>query len=407
MVKVMQNIDTNESSKRAIKRSKFNFLLRELEIWKEANIITKEQMYNIRAYYEVSDSNYSRILTYLGALLVGAAFLSFIAANWMELGRVAKICLILLIYICSVLSAWVADNRSFSLSRGLLLLSSFVYGGGIFLMAQIFHEGGHFTTALWWWIAGIVPVCVLFKDRLQLYLIQIISVVYFFELLTDFSRDFGASSGILFFFRNYLLWEIALVAGLWALWLYIKERINFNLNVLVTIIFIILILRNCGMTENEIILSLFGLGIIFGFITCEKYKDINVWGVILVGFLGLIITDSNFWKYAFEGTHNSISNNIQNFIVFLDPGVLAVCSGILSCAIMVLFMLKGSALAVFLFCAIILRYFFDKFYDFIPKSIMFTIAGITLVAVGLLMGKIHRNKKTKIAEKVFEEAKRT
>ena len=387
----MNDVNSGEINKRIIGRSKFAFLTRELEFWKEANFITQEQMRDIRAHYEVSGFFFSRALINLGVALLGAALLSYIAANWMELSRVTKISIILLVYVGSVLAAFLADKRSPILSRGLLLLGSFAYGGGIFLMAQIFHEGGHYTTALLWWIIGITPACALFKDRLQLSLIQVLSIIYLFGSLAESYYSIRDLDSPLLLVLNLFRRETLLVAGVWALWLYTRGRINFNLSILITLSFIFLIL---GIRENDIVLYVFCFGVVLGLIPCGKYEDINVWGVVLVGVCGLIMTSSSFWRYEYDG--------LVGLFSFLNHNVLAVCSGILTCAIMVLFIFKGSSLAVFFFCAVILRYFFDRFYDFLPKSLTFAIGGITLVAVGLLIGKFRRIQKNRSVESISE-----
>jgi len=401
----MRSKKTSSQDKRAIRSSKFNFLMRELEFWKEASLITQEQLIDIKAHYDVSGSYFSMALVNLGAVLLGAALLSYIAANWMEFSRVTKISLILLAYVCSVFSAWLVDKKSPILSRSLLLLSSFAYGGGIFLIAQIFHEGGHYTTALLLWIAGITPACALFKDRQQLSLIQIISIVYLFGIFMDVHYSFRSLDRSLFIVLDYFKWQVALVAGLWALWFHTKGRINYNLNVLITICLIFLILHIWAIRESEIILYLFCLGAILGFIPRGWNEDINVWGVALVGICGLIMTNPSFWRYRYDDFLYYVFMSFPSLIGVLSYDFLAVSSGILTCTLMTLFMFKGSNLAVFFFCAVILRYFFDKIYDFIPKSITFAAGGIILVAVGLLIGKIHMNKKNKNAENAIEEAK--
>ena len=388
-----QNIQT-------IRNSKFKFLMHELESWKEANLITQEQLSDIRAQYEVSSSFFGKLLVNLGAMLMGAALLSYIAANWMEFGRVTKISLILAIYVCTVLFAWFVNKISSALSRALLLLSSFAYGGGIFLIAQIFHEGGHYTTALLVWIIGIAPVCVLFNDRLQLALMQVLSVVYLCGMFLDVYSHFINSVSEISAVLSYLIWEIAIVAGLWALWLRTRGRLNFNLNVLVSIVFICLFLDAFSVSAFEIILCLFCFGVALSLI--PRDNDINAWGIVLVGVCGALMTERFFWRYYYRfgivERLDYIFSIIPNFKEVLREEVLAVCSGILTCTLMILYMLKGSFLAVFFFCAIILRFFFDKFYDFLPKSLMFAVGGIILVAAGLLALKISKKRNKKRTE---------
>jgi len=395
----------SSQDKRVIKSSKFNFLMRELEFWKEENLITQEQLTDIRAHYDIRDGYFSKALVNLGAVLMGAALLSYIAANWMEFSRVTKISIILLAYVSSVFSAWLVDKRSPVLSRALLLLGSFAYGGGIFLIAQIFHEGGHYTTALLMWIVGITPVCALFKDRLQLSLIQIISLIYLFGIFMDVHYSYRSLDRSLLLILYYFKWQVALVAGIWVLWFYTQGRISFNLNVLITICLVFLILHIWAIRVIEVVLYLFCLGAVLGFIRSVKYKDINVWGVVLVGICGLIMTSPNFWRDRYDDFLYYLFMSFPSLIGVLSYDALAVSSGILTCIIMILFMFKSSTLAAFFFCAVILRYFFDKFYDFIPKSITFATGGIVLVAIGLLIGKIHMAKKNKNIENDSGEAK--
>jgi uncharacterized membrane protein len=360
-------------------------------------------VFDRKACYEVSGSYLSKILINLGAMLMGAALLSYIAANWMEFSRVTKISLILLAYVCSVLFAWMTDKRSQILSRGLLLLSSFAYGGGIFLIAQIFHEGGHYTTALLMWIIGLIPVCLLFKDRLQLTLIQIISIVYLIGYFSEVYHRFSSIND-LFFVLWFYKWQVTLVIGLWVLWLQTRGRINFNLNMFASIIFVSWIINFWTFRGNDIVLYLYVLGMILGLTPRGKYEDINTWGIVLVGLCGLWMTNVNTWRFDYYALRNYIYDMYPHLGNVLTNNVLAVCSGILTCALMVLFMFKNSLLAVFFFCAIILRYFFDRFYDFMPKSVLFAVGGIILVAAGLLIGKIYRIKKGRKAENALKEA---
>jgi hypothetical protein len=157
--------------------------------------------------------------------------------------------------------------------------------------------------------------------------------------------------------------------------------------------------------ESNIIFYLFCFGVILGLIPSGKYEDIKAWGITLIGVCGLFMTSHYFWRNVFY-YNNSLDWNLMHFpfLSFLsDPHTLAVCSSIFTCALMVIFMLKGSILAILFFCSIILRYFFDVFYDFLPKSITFATGGIILVALGLYLGKVHRDRKNKKAVNTTSE----
>ena len=140
---------------RFVKRKELNFLLREIAFWRDAEIIDPAQASAIEGLYAPRKGHFPQVLLGLGGMLVGLGFLSAVAANWLDTPRAFRTALIVLCYLSSLLAAWRAEAEFPRTSRAFLLLGSFIYGGGIFLMAQMFHQGGHWTTAVAWWFAEI------------------------------------------------------------------------------------------------------------------------------------------------------------------------------------------------------------------------------------------------------------
>ena len=71
----------------------------------------------------------------------------------------------------------------------------------------------------------------------------------------------------------------------------------------------------------------------------------------------------------------------------------AVAAAILACAALLWLIHKGSLLATSFFCLLILRYYFDFFYDFMNKALYFTSGGILLMAMGFYLQRARKKRK--------------
>lgn len=386
--------DPNLQKQRVVSKKEFSFLKQELDYWDKSGLIEARQRSDIENLYILSKGRFSQVIVALGAMLIGLGFLSYVAANWLELSRTAKVAVILVSYLGAILAAWKVEPFFPHTSRALLLIGSFVYGGGIFLMAIIFHEGGHYTTALFWWMAGIVPAAVLFKDRFQLLLIQVIFLLYlngFYQTWLYVERYPLVSSAFLLFLKG-LFWPIQpllLLLAVWGLWLYIDRRcvLGFRGNMLILLNFLgIHFLRY---THDFALLLLFFtvLGIIFCHYPQGYWKEnLTGWGIALIGLSGLMLTFPEVWR-----TSRIFREGIlPSFIADIAPAGLAVGAGVAICIALLWFSRKGSILAVTFFCLLVLRFYVDKFYDFMPKALFFTGGGALLIALGVFMERTRR-----------------
>ena len=155
-----------------------SFLLREAEVWRELGLISAEQADGIRGLYSARRGRLQNALLGLGGTLVGLGVLSFVAANWLDMSRLLRTFLILAGYAVSLVASWGCRERFPRTSRAFLLVGSFIYGGGIFLMGQMFHQGEEWRSAVGWWIVGLIPTVGLFRDRWQAVLLQGLTALY-------------------------------------------------------------------------------------------------------------------------------------------------------------------------------------------------------------------------------------
>jgi uncharacterized membrane protein len=393
------------ASRRPLRKRNFAFLRHELDYWRREDLISEGQALAIGALYEPSKGYMSQVLLALGAMLVGLGFLSYIAANWMDFSRVFRVGLILTAYVAAILSAWRADLPLPKTSRALLLLGSFIYGGGIFLIAQIFHEGGHYTTALFWWMLGIIPVALIFRDRLQLVLLQLVAIVYINGVYRPWYSTFlNLREGFPWAFLSQIVRPpepLLLILALWALWWFIDNRWSpgFNINFFVTLN--LLGIHFLRFYADAIILLV--CGAVGGLLVClcafGRWKwTLGGWGVVLLGFCGILLTFPDVWRgskilrfHVFQQLEDWMIKTLE-----VRPEVgFTVGAALFVCVAMIWLMHREFTLAVPFFCLLILRYYFDRFYDFMPKAMFFTVGGIILIAMGFWLERVRRRVKWK------------
>jgi uncharacterized membrane protein len=97
-----------------------------------------------------------------GGLLIAAAFLAFIAANWSAVPRVARLAMLLAgIAGAHGLGAWFARQSRPYLADTAVAVGAIVFGASIALVGQMYHLAGDFAAALLVWGLGALAAAVL------------------------------------------------------------------------------------------------------------------------------------------------------------------------------------------------------------------------------------------------------
>lgn len=134
-------------------------LQRELPMWVERGWV-REGADRAILEHVAAQSRIFQLQTYavaiLGALLVGAGMITFIAANWSLMPKAVK----LLILFGSMWGIYAAAGHLLSrkrmphLGQALLLLGVIAYGANIMLIAQTYHIDSHFPNGVMLWALG-------------------------------------------------------------------------------------------------------------------------------------------------------------------------------------------------------------------------------------------------------------
>ncbi|MEQ9149896.1 DUF2157 domain-containing protein [Parvibaculum sp.] len=162
-------------------RAYLHKLKSDLDLWIERGWVTPANAEQILKSAEERPSarRMPAILAVLGAVLIGFAVMSFVAANWNEIPKLAK----LIAIFAAMWAAWLAaiplERRGHpAFAQAAILVGLGLFGGGIMLIAQIYHivtddPGG----VLAWCIAALAAAWLL-SSRPALALGIVLAVVW-------------------------------------------------------------------------------------------------------------------------------------------------------------------------------------------------------------------------------------
>ncbi|TCO76924.1 DUF2157 domain-containing protein [Marinisporobacter balticus] len=350
--------------KKILNKSHYKFLVTELNHQRDRGLITQNQLDDIMTFYEEgSGLNFIRVLVTIGSLLIGLGILSFVASNWDYMGKILKVMSILGSLGISIFTSFKLEKTYPKTSKALLYLSALIYGAGIFLMGQIFHYGGEFTGAFLLWAIGVLAMSLILREKILFVFAHVLSVVYingsFDENIITYSLIF-----IFIFYIGNKYFDFS-------------KGITFCNN-LVALNFILYFLNYMHVDPIYIGMSFFLIG--FGMYIMNHKLNIDIFklqGMIVFGISGLILTSKHIWED----------------LPFIENGnTVSIAFGVLLLIYLLNLVRKSLLTPLFFTCALILRYYFDTLYDFMPKSMFFIFGGLILLGFGHYFERIRKNR---------------
>lgn len=352
-------------SKRTISKNEFNFLNKELTFYKDNNLISENQHYNIINKYTIkSGLNFVTILLIVGSFLLGLGILSFIASNWSALSKPSKFSIILIIFcICNLICYKFYDTYP-KTSRSSIYIGLLTFGSGIFLIGQMFNYGGNFTTAFLLWAIGTFPYSLLFKDKALFIICDIFLIIY---ISGHFSLDTFPIAALIAIPLIYYC-TIRLLPNILITF--------FNNLVLLDIILFIFKKYINNYTVHVMVFFVIGLIMYYAYFSFHNVV-FNFQGNIIYGITGLLLTIPDSW-YDIK-----LLTKQNSKIISL---IFAIC--------FLIFLLiqtrKKNILSLIFIFFIIMRFYFDTLYDFMPKSLFFIIGGLILLGFGYYFEKLRK-----------------
>lgn len=184
-------------------------LLKEIDDWAGRGLIDAaiaERLAN-DVKTRVGGFSFASVLGLLASLLLGAAILTFIAANWESVPRLGRLGLIGALIAAGPLIGAVLEARGARLAgEGARIVGSAAYGAGIALVSQMYHISGDEASGVLFWCVGTAVAAALTRSK-ALTIAAILLAAAFLSMKTNL---FGISPG-------FPWWYPALLAVLWAL----------------------------------------------------------------------------------------------------------------------------------------------------------------------------------------------
>jgi len=180
-------------------------LERDLRQWTAQGLIDAPTAGRLLAEYDSRPSSFSlgRVLMIIAALLVSAAVLLLVAANWEFIPRILRLVGIVGLIWSAYLAGAMLLMRGFErLAAAFLVLGTLSFGGAIALVGQMYHLSGDTFQAMLVWFAGAVVAAALFRSG------SVTAIVGFLAFAVAGMNWFGPSGAD----EAVLLWLMPLLA---------------------------------------------------------------------------------------------------------------------------------------------------------------------------------------------------
>ncbi|MFA6217789.1 MAG: DUF2157 domain-containing protein [Candidatus Omnitrophota bacterium] len=178
-----------KSVARAFKKPS-SWLQREVPLWEEKNIISKEQgdavlsLYKLKRVVAGKKMDMVKVLTLVGVIFVGLGVIFFVGSNWQRIPSLFRTAMLLAITIGTLYAGYIFSYEKdgfVNLGKSLLLLASLFWGGTIALIGQIYNIP---TSENWYiillWAFPIVPVALFFKNNYVHILASVLFIIWNF-----------------------------------------------------------------------------------------------------------------------------------------------------------------------------------------------------------------------------------
>ncbi len=336
---------------KSVTTRQYAFLKSALTHWVSNQQLSQEKADELISSYEPSKAfNFIRVLTAIGSLLLGFGVLSFIASNWEYMARPLKLFVIIGFLVAFNLAGYFLKENYPKTSSALLYVGALIYGAGIFLIEQMFHLSSAEQYSFFIWATGLIPLMLLTRDRV---ISAFTLVLYMIWLVTS-----------TFEFNQFPWYGFLVCLPYYALWLRHKEQGILFLANTFGLFWLFFGALDLDLQGLWIALIFFALGL---FQVYQKQITPYIHGNILLGVAGLSLTSPVLWDLSERGIEYSIP---------------AIGFAILFGLYLLRRIHKGSLFSIVLVCALIVRYYVDLTYDFLPKSIFFIIGGLILLGFG-------------------------
>ena len=398
-------------------------LEQEIELWLKEGIIVPEQKNRILARYRLlkkadEKAGPGKLITtfsILGSILVGVGVILFVASNWSAIPKWGRLSIIFLSMLSSYGFGYYFhyETKSYpKVGASLILLGSFIFGAGIFLIAQIYHITVHYPNGPLLWGVAVLPLAYLLKYKSLVSLAILVLLVWFGMEVHLRSSHYSYLKGVsmipLFQMAGIALWGVGLMHKGWKFlqiisgpYVLIGSLITFFTGYILTFD-----LHGLGLESDPLLIFCLGITILFSvavIIRCLSQEKETGWfwetlglAVLMANVIYLFLTFSRMPPIPTMAPV-SVRGDLRlffNILFALEIFGLIILGFIRRWPIYVNIGLLFFALDV------VARYF-DLFWELLPRSLFFILGGLFLLTGGIVL---ERKRRKILASFNIEEA---
>lgn len=348
--------------KQKISRKDYRFLDEALKENVERGLIKDTQRKDMMTYYEPSQGlDFIRVLVTIGSLLIGLGILLVIAGNWSAIPALGQLMLLFAFIAASMAVSFLLKNTRPITSQAFLYLATLIYGGTLFLVNQGFNFNIATNTLFFVWALGALLLASLQKDLLLFLGAHILALLYVLNSFDDLIFIQLTLLTVIFFAGNYYFnyRKIATFASLGLM-----------------TVFVVYALDYLRVSPPLISLAVLGIGAALTHVPHELNREtFRLIGLINLGVAAFTLTFPEMW---------------QN-LGFIDNGAwYSLPFSILFVMYSLVLVSKRYVVPLITVAAFILRYYFDTFFDFLPRAAFFIVGGIIILGLGYAIERFRK-----------------
>jgi uncharacterized membrane protein len=391
-------------------------LQEEIKLWLKEGIILPEQKERILARYTVlkkadEKAGPGKLITtisILGSLLVGVGVILFIASNWSAIptwGRLAIIFSSMIAsYGCGFYLRYEAQNYP-KVGASLILLGSLIFGGGMFLIAQIYHISVHYPNGPLLWGLFVLPLAYLLRYKSLISLTILVLLTWLgmeasFWITNSAYHD-PLAMVFLFCMAGITLWGVGVLHRGWES-LKIISSPYIVIGSLVAFVAVYLLTFNLyasGSASDALLIFYLGMAAIFLIavvLRCLTTGKEQGWFIEPMGLLILMVVMLYLSRTPLKITPASVGG----FRLFFNILFALAIVGIIILGFIRRYSIYINIGLLFFSLDVVTRYF-DFFWKLLPRSLFFILGGLLLLLGGVFL---ERKRRKILASFNIEEA---
>ena len=348
--------------KKTVSHWRYKFLEETLEDASKKDIISVHQKTDILESYTPKDRlDFIQVVVTIGAILMGLGAILLVSSNWEIIPNLLKVFILLSTVIFTMWVSYLVKKTSINLSKALLILALLIFGASLFLIDLAYQFNIEAYTINFVWALAAVLISAIHKDLLVFIFAHILS---FIVILVGFD-------------------SFILIEGLFLVSVLFILNANFGYQRLITFlslslfqVFLLYFLDYIELLNVYIAFIFLAQGGLIYYFKHDLNKDI-------FEFIGMVTLGAAAFTLSFPGIFEN-AFNIENGNVFSLP--------ITFIFVLYLFYLinQNKLTPLIILSIFIVRYYFDTFYETLPRSFFFIIGGALVLGMGIFIERRRR-----------------